>query len=222
MRIFGFFVDLVAAVRIGRRIATTSAVVLSQVRGNGVYEKFSADTFPAAPAQEPAVTSTCCASLKACRAPSAGRSHIRPPRSTAAAACCASAVSQDRAAGVVNAGSRGAPANVTPPDAVQKRFIADLVAPRDRHRPQTRLSFRERRRATLSYRYRLRAPTEESSCVYFVASLQPRKGGHRRIRASATGLAVRTVDSSVGARMPCKTPGSTRRLPRIDRSALRL
>jgi hypothetical protein len=41
----------------GRRIATKSAVVLSQARGNGVYEKFSGDTFPAVPAQEPAVTS---------------------------------------------------------------------------------------------------------------------------------------------------------------------
>ena len=44
-------------------------------------------------------------------------------------------------------------------------------------------------------------------------SLQPRNRGHRRIRASAASLAVRRVDSSVGARMPCKAPGSTRRLP---------
>ncbi len=55
-----------AAVRTARRIAAKSAVVLSQARGNGVYEKFSEDTFPAVPAQERAVTSTCCASLKAC------------------------------------------------------------------------------------------------------------------------------------------------------------
>ena len=40
----------------------------------------------------------------------------------------ASAASQDRAAGVVNAGSRGAPANVTPPDAVQKTAMASCRA----------------------------------------------------------------------------------------------
>jgi hypothetical protein len=66
------------------------------------------------------------------------------------------------------------------------------------------------------------ARVEESSCVYFVASLQPGNRGHRRTCGSTTGLAVRTVDSSVGARMRCKTPESTRRLPRNDRCALRL
>src|SRR5688500_11033247 len=50
----------------GRRIATKSAVVLSPACGNGVYGNFSEDTFPAVPAQEPAVISTCCASLKPC------------------------------------------------------------------------------------------------------------------------------------------------------------
>ncbi|HEU0076574.1 MAG TPA: hypothetical protein VFQ76_02930 [Longimicrobiaceae bacterium] len=69
----------------GRRIARKSAVVLSQACGNGVYPHFSEDTCPAVPAQETAATSTCCASLKACPSISAGRSHIRSPRSTAAA-----------------------------------------------------------------------------------------------------------------------------------------
>ena len=48
-----------------RRIATKSAVVPSQARGNGVYPHFLQTPFPAVPAQEPAVTSTCRASLKA-------------------------------------------------------------------------------------------------------------------------------------------------------------
>ena len=52
--------------RTGRRIATTSAVVLSQARGNGGYPHFRKDTFPAVPAQETAASSTCRASLKAC------------------------------------------------------------------------------------------------------------------------------------------------------------
>jgi|GEM_PF-3992328 len=41
----------------GRPIATKSAVVLSQARGNSVYEKFLEDTFPAVPTQETAVIS---------------------------------------------------------------------------------------------------------------------------------------------------------------------
>jgi hypothetical protein len=49
----------------GRRIATKSAVVPSQARGNGVYPQFSEDSFPSVPAQEAAATATCCASLKA-------------------------------------------------------------------------------------------------------------------------------------------------------------
>ncbi len=89
---------------------------------------FSEDTFPAVPAQEPEATPTCCASLKPCLSPSAGRSHIHPPRSTAPRPRGASAASQDRAAGVVNAGSRGAPANVTPPDAVSKTAMAFCCA----------------------------------------------------------------------------------------------
>jgi hypothetical protein len=47
-------------------MATKAAVVLSQARGNGVYPHFSEDTCPAVPAREPAVTSPCRASLKAC------------------------------------------------------------------------------------------------------------------------------------------------------------
>ncbi|HEU0076101.1 MAG TPA: hypothetical protein VFQ76_00535 [Longimicrobiaceae bacterium] len=72
----------------GRRIATKSAVVLSQARGNGVYGNFSEDTFPALPARTPAVTSTCRASLKACRGTLSRPEsrQIRPARSTAAAA----------------------------------------------------------------------------------------------------------------------------------------
>ncbi len=56
-----------------------SAVVLSQACGNGVYGKFSEDTYPAAPAQEPAVTSTCCASLNACPN-TLGRTESHPVR----------------------------------------------------------------------------------------------------------------------------------------------
>src|SRR5688500_20064794 len=88
----------------GRRIATKSAVVLSPACGNGVYGNFSEDTFPAVPAQEPAVIFTCCASLKACLSTvTRTKSHNRVPRSTAAAAHGASELWQDCATGVVYA-----------------------------------------------------------------------------------------------------------------------
>ena len=90
----------------GGRIAMKSTVVLSQARGNGVYGNFSEDTFPAVPAQEPAITSTCRASLKACLSilSRTESHHMRSPRSPATTARGESAASQDRAAGVVNGG----------------------------------------------------------------------------------------------------------------------
>jgi hypothetical protein len=86
-----------------------------------VYEKFSAETFPAVPAQETAVTSTCRASLKACP----GTLGRMDPTIH----CCRGTVARPRLRKiarrvVVNSGSRGAPANVTPPDAVQKTAMA--------------------------------------------------------------------------------------------------
>jgi hypothetical protein len=89
-------------------------------------------------------------------------------------------------------------------------------------RQTTRLSFRGRRCAILSDGNRLRAPTEESSRGDFVTSLSPRNRGHRRIGASATDLAVRTVDSSVGAQDAVQASGIEWRLPRNDTRALRL
>ena len=76
----------------GRRIATKSAVVLSQARGNGVYEKFSEETFPAVPAREPAVTCTCCASLKAGLS-TLSRTGSRP---SATIHCCRGRVARPR------------------------------------------------------------------------------------------------------------------------------
>jgi hypothetical protein len=93
--------------------------------GNGVYPHFPEDTFPAVPAREPAVTSTCRASLKGCLS-TLSRTESHP--SATIQLCGASAPSQDRASGVVNAGSRGAAANVTPADALAKN--RDGILPR--------------------------------------------------------------------------------------------
>ena len=78
--IFRFFVDLVAAVQgqpAHRDEISRRAVASPRLR---CVSAFSADTFPAVPAQEPAVTSTCRASLKAC--PSTLGRPKSPPSAT--------------------------------------------------------------------------------------------------------------------------------------------